>query len=209
MISNFLYPAVILDHSSHISSVGCSGEGLDICFIDGFLHSDLQKLWILTDSTPLILSSYFPGCGNSEAGMRSFWRATGITVSPNDERCVHVTAAEVLTEEAMSDAEVEWGSVNMDASPAGNRRDTLAWEPTVDISDDPDALSEFFGFNIDDTAPGNDEEDLEEIDEDGSNDDPKRSIVQKRGVIDWAEKTVKVCRHHPLWFITVRKGPFY
>lgn len=194
MVSNFLHPTVILDHSSHVSTVGCSDKGLNICFASGLPLSDVSELWKLADTSPLIFSSFFPGCGETDAGIRSYWKATGITLS--QDGCVHVAAAEVPIEEAMSDTELEWGSVAMDVTSPNNRRginSVLLDDPKVDISDDPDALSDFFGIDIDEPLPDGEEDELGELDKNGS-DNQKRGI-QKREffLVSWGKTIANVC----------------
>lgn len=191
MVSTFLHPTVILDHSSHISTVKCSGEGLDICFAGGFRLGDISDLWELTEDSPLIFSSFVPGCGQSDVGIRSYWRATGVSLSPNGQ-CVRVAAAEVPIDEAMSETEIEWGSVTMDATSPNNRR-ALLDDPKVDISEDQDALDEFFGVDVQNPEQGEGDH-IGEIDQDGSDSPTKRSI-QKRwwNPIEWAKGAINVC----------------
>lgn len=191
MVSTFLHPTVILDHSSHVSDVGCSDSGLDICFAGGFPLSDISELWKLSDTAPVIFSSFTPGCGQTDAGIRSYWRASGISLSPDGE-CVHIGAEEVEIEDAMSETEIEWGSVTMDATSPNNRRAVLA-DPKVDISDDQDALDEFFGVDV--QNPEQVDDDIGEIDQDGSDSTDRRRSMQKRwwDPIGWVKGAINVC----------------
>ncbi|KAK2759981.1 hypothetical protein FQN54_002717 [Arachnomyces sp. PD_36] len=267
MVSTFLHPTVILDHSSLVSSILCSDEGLDICFgSSGLLPlGDVSELWKLTDASPLIFSAFFPGCGQFDVGMRSFWKATGITLSPDGE-CVRIAAAEVEIEDAMSETELEWGSVPIDATSSNGRRDKTYYpdpdphpapapgpgpypapgpnpapapgpnpgpypapgpnpapapgpnpdpnpdpnpgpvpvpapdpipdpleDPKVDISNDPEALAEFFGVKIEGTAGDDGEDGFGEIDQDGSDTNIKRGMEKRflDDMVDWARGAVE------------------
>lgn len=188
MVSTFNHPAVILDHSAHVSSVDCSGPGLDICFADG-IPFDITS-WESSDMSPVIFSSFFPGCGKTDAGIRSYWRAAGVILS-QDGNCVHVEASEVDIKDAMSETGVEWGSVTMDAT---NNRRAAPDDPKVDISNNQQALEEFFGVEIQDSEQ-DDEEDTGKTDQDGSHCDRRRSI-QKRwswNPIEALTNVVHVC----------------
>lgn len=160
MKATFNYPAVMLDHSAHVS-VTCKPTGLEVCFGSVEAQQEAQTKWDVTNS-PLILGTHHTGCGSYLDGARSYWKATKMRTNLAD-RCVQVTAQEVEPEEAMKEFELEWGSYEDSADSRGMvRRDSqalVASSEEHDIHDDPSALSEFFGMDwkydypINDTEP--------------------------------------------------------
>ncbi|GCB17143.1 hypothetical protein AAWM_00028 [Aspergillus awamori] len=182
MVSNFNHPTVVLDHSAHISSVTCLANGMDICFESEDAERQASKEWNMSQS-PLILASYHPGCGDYRSGSRSYWKVSSI-IFQSGQRCARANVTEMPLEEATKDFDLEFGHYKTPIEKAGGltRRmtgDTLiASSNTEDITDDPEALSGFFGIKI--------TEDYTEVPEaaplqyNGTATPEKREVLQRR-----------------------------
>lgn len=144
----FNYPAVMLDHSAHIS-VTCQPNKLEVCFGSVEAQQEAQAKWDVIN-VPLILGTHHAGCGSYLDGARSYWKATKMQADPLD-RCAQLTAQEVEPEEAMKEFELEWGSYEDSTDERRMiRRDPramIASSEEHDIHDDPSALSDFFGIH--------------------------------------------------------------
>ena len=166
--TTFNHPAVLLDHSSHVKSVVCGDSDIHVCFDDEESNSHAQRNWgdILGQSTPLILSTNHPGCGGHDIGVRGYWKASSFGVAPDDENtnCIHVEANEIPLDDAMDEFELVYGhNLNPNQEPLQRRQDNagairrrsdeapIAPSETVDITRDPDALSDFFAQSINET----------------------------------------------------------
>lgn len=173
--TTFNHPAVLLDHSSHVKSVICGDSELRVCFNNEGSNNHAQRNWggILDQSTPLILSTNHPGCGGHDIGVRGYWKASYFGVGPDDENtnCIHVEANEIPLDDAMDQFELVYGhNLNPNQEPLQRRQDNIdvprhrrgrrdgddapiAPSETVDITRDPDALSDFFAQSINETYP--------------------------------------------------------
>ncbi|THC93614.1 hypothetical protein EYZ11_006898 [Aspergillus tanneri] len=151
MVSTFNHPTVLLDHSSQIASVSCKPNGLDVCFKNEAAERHAAEKWDANHS-PLIFSTNHPGCGNHHDGKRSFWKVSTVLFKAK-QKCASVNATEVSMEEAMKDFDLEFGHTHEKIHKERlSRRSTsatlIASSTTEDITDDPAALSDFFGVPV-------------------------------------------------------------
>lgn len=150
----------------------CSDSALHVCFDDEQSSNHAQGNWggTLDQSSSLILSTNHPGCGGYSTGVRGYWRASSLA-GPDDynTNCVHVQANEVPLDDAMERFELEFGqNYKPEREPLqrrqgnasalrrrrGRRGDApIAPSGTVDITGDPDALTDFFAHSITETYP--------------------------------------------------------
>lgn len=151
----------------------CSESVLHVCFDDEDFNNHAQESWgaTLGKSDPLILATNHPGCGGYSTGIRGYWKASSFEAGPDDDNtnCVHVQANEVPLDDAMERFELEFGhNYNQEREPLqrrqgsagalrrrrGRRGDApIAPNGTVDITGDPDALTDFFAQSITETYP--------------------------------------------------------
>jgi hypothetical protein len=198
MNSVFQHPTVVLDHSHHVSTIRCSTHGLSVCFANAKAHNEANRYWLARDDSPLLFSTHSVGCGKFTDGERSFWKATDVSHSSNG-LCLDITASEVQKEDAVDNFELEFGhdrsqsphdhidNLRRRASGAG----MIASTGTTDITDDPQALSEFFGININTDYP---ETGLDApVDYNGTlNDVTRRYILERRGFFDFIGDIINV-----------------
>lgn len=160
MATNFHHPTVILDHSAHISSVKCSAAGLTVRFRNTAAEKHAMAEWHLSRH-PLVVSTHHAGCGAYSKGVRSFWSVSAVKF--DGERSAFLSASEVPLEEAIQDFDLEFSQSSQpigDAAPNSRRRGVAssASDQREDIADNPEAMSYFFGTQIDGDYPENNPE---------------------------------------------------
>ncbi|GLA28508.1 hypothetical protein ACMYSQ_012143 [Aspergillus niger] len=193
MVSNFNHPTVVLDHSTHISSVTCSPGEMNICFKSEDAEHQASEEWNLSQS-PLILATYHSGCGGYASGSRSYWNVSSITFQ-SGQRCARASVTEVPLEEAAKDFDLGFGhyqtSIEKDGGiPRRGTDDTMiASSSTEDITDDPEALSDFFGVKI--TEDYTEVPEAEPLQYNGSATIERRQVLQRRwDPVGWIKEKV-------------------
>ncbi|GLA65365.1 hypothetical protein AtubIFM56815_004397 [Aspergillus tubingensis] len=193
MVSNFNHPTVVLDHSVHISNVTCSTHGMNICFKSDEAKRQASEDWN-TSQSPLILATYHPGCGDYMSGSRSYWNVSSITFQPG-QRCARANVTELPLEQATKDFDLDFGHYKTPVENARGKARRMAGDAliasssTMDITDDPAELSDFFGIKI--------TEDYTEVPEaaplqyNGTATPEKRGVLQRRwDPIGWIKEKV-------------------
>jgi len=103
--AEFIYPTVVLDHSSHLRNIKCGNHDLNICFTpEAFLVAHAE--WIYQD---FILSTYHVGCGDESGGKRSFFHAKHPLFDVTSG-CVRVATVPIAEEEALDKGKITWGT---------------------------------------------------------------------------------------------------
>lgn len=102
----FNHPTVVLDHSSHLSSIQCSANGMmKVCFrTEAFEH--VQRTWNIS---MLTIVTYHVGCGDEYNGQRSYFEAQTPRFDVKSS-CVLVNATSIDHEHALSSGEITWGT---------------------------------------------------------------------------------------------------
>ncbi|GKZ32162.1 hypothetical protein AbraIFM66950_001342 [Aspergillus brasiliensis] len=191
MVSNFNHPTVVLDHSLHISSVTCSPGEMNICFESEDAERQASEEWNPSQS-PLILATYHSGCGDYSSGARSYWNVSAITFQ-SGQRCARASVTEVPLEEAAKDFDLAFGHYQTTNNGAVTRRSTgdtmIASSSTEDITDDPEALSDFFGIQI--TEDYTEVPEAEPLQYNGSATIERRQVLHRRwDPIGWIKEKV-------------------
>lgn len=107
--ANFGGKAVILDHSSFITSVTCSNDTIDIQFSTKKAYNYAKEHWGLVKDFMLVTNSDTCGARTQE---RSFWDVTSMTFGDKLTLCAGV-AEEKGIEHVLDDAKMQWGHCKM------------------------------------------------------------------------------------------------
>lgn len=166
---------------------------MNICFESEDAERQASEEWKLSQS-PLILATYHSGCGDYSSGARSYWNVSSITFQ-SGQRCARASVTEVPLEEAAKDFDLAFGHYQTANNGAVTRRSTgdtmIASSSTEDISDDPEALSDFFGIEI--TEDYTEVPEAEPLQYNGSATIARRQVLHRRSVIGWFKEKVTVC----------------
>lgn len=146
----------------------------------------------------LLLGTNHAGCGDYDIGMRAFWRVSSVGFgSRMNSRCTQVNATQMPLEDAMDQFELDFGHYEeplqqrAQRSSLRRRDDLIASDETVDITDDPDALADFFGEPITQTYP--DVPEATPADYNGTvTPIEKRVMLQRRSFWSWISNAVEV-----------------
>ncbi|KAJ4158394.1 uncharacterized protein LMH87_008921 [Akanthomyces muscarius] len=102
----FNHPTVVLDYSSHLTSLQCPASGImKACFRpEAFEH--VQSTWNIS---VLSIVTYHVGCGDEYNGQRSYFVAESLQFDVKSS-CVSLNATSIDHEHALSSGEITWGT---------------------------------------------------------------------------------------------------
>lgn len=134
----------------------CSDSGnLNVCFANKEAKDRARENWgnPLDGSGSLVFSTNHLECSGYNNGARGYWMASSADFGFGDNSCVHVHSTEVPLDEAMDNFELEFGQ-NNNTVPDQDAQHSQSTSPTVDITDDPERLADFFfQYPITETYP--------------------------------------------------------
>lgn len=125
-----------------------------MCFANKEAKDHARENWgnALDSSGSLVFSTDHPGCSGYNNGARGYWMASSADFGSSDNSCVHVNSTEVPLDEAMDNFELEFGQKN-NTVPDQDAQQSQSTSSTVDITDDPEQLADFFQYPITETYP--------------------------------------------------------
>lgn len=114
MNATFVHPAVVLEHSSLISNVTCTGSGMSIKMANQEALVHCQENW---DSNKLILAT--TACGADNDGQNAYFIVSGIDYD-SSSLTAHCQVIEVDIPDCMTNVELTWGSISPNSTVYGN-----------------------------------------------------------------------------------------
>ncbi|KIV83450.1 hypothetical protein PV11_05473 [Exophiala sideris] len=101
------YDAVVLDHSSYVTSVSCSSTGILVAFesIEAFRYA--CDSWSAVEE--FVLVTYTDGCGASD-DQRTFWLSNSVEILNNTQSIMVAVETELAIEDAIYGVDMVWGN---------------------------------------------------------------------------------------------------
>ncbi|KAI9747769.1 MAG: hypothetical protein M4579_007391, partial [Chaenotheca gracillima] len=106
--TNFVYSAVILEHSKFVGGVSCHNEGLTVTFTTTEAFHYAKGSWII-DSVGFVLVTHTSGCGTATTGQRTYWLVSGVSFTEGS-LAAQVKCIEIALEEAIDEIDMVWGT---------------------------------------------------------------------------------------------------
>ena len=105
--SNLTYPAVVLEHSSHVKAVTCQGHDLSVDFTDTTALKYAKKAWASAPNFVLVTAT--DGCGTS-SDKRTFWLIDRLEYRGCANCITAVVKQELTVREVLGSVDMVWGT---------------------------------------------------------------------------------------------------
>ncbi|KAJ1566527.1 hypothetical protein HK405_009451 [Cladochytrium tenue] len=109
------YTAVVLPHTSYVSSLVCDSAGLDVFFSDDEAYEYVKEHW---PSSDFLLITDSLNCSQYEDGVHTYWLVEDLVYS-DSTRSVQVDGREIAIENALDQIELVWGTYTANGTAPG------------------------------------------------------------------------------------------
>ncbi|KAI5195238.1 hypothetical protein AUEXF2481DRAFT_34077 [Aureobasidium subglaciale EXF-2481] len=109
VVTDMTHDAVILDHSSYISSTSCSEEGILVSFTTTQAFNLACDSWS-SISTGLVLATYTDGCHGDSEDQRTFWLIASLSFDNKTLTIKAIVSDELDIGELFHEVDLVWGT---------------------------------------------------------------------------------------------------